>query len=263
MKMLRVLFRRQCIDHEGLHNPVDQWRAGGGRPHRPRRRRIAVPAEVLPGWHRGFETAVRNDVAREAFRFGLYTGMRRAEVFGLEWARVDLDRGVLHIADTKSGEPLEFPFTRQLAAILERRLGERERFAAETRGWVFLSELSGSGHLECMQHLNARIGEAGGANFWFHALRNCIHQRRRPRPDAAAEPDQAPRQPLPAPGRDRGLRRGLDHGAASRRRAAYRRSDRRTHSRRRTGAGGPRSLTPGAAPASPAGNRFDAHRGME
>ena len=174
MKMLRVLFRRQCVDHEGLHNPVDQWRAGGGRPHRQRRRRIPAPAEVLPSWHRGFETAVRNTVARDAFRFGLYTGMRRAEVFGLEWARVDLDRGVLRVDDTKSGEPLEFPVTRQLAAILERRLAERERFAGETRGWVFPSEISGSGHLEGMQHLNARIGEAGGAKFWFHALRNCF-----------------------------------------------------------------------------------------
>ena len=25
-----------------------------------------------------------------------------------------------------------------------------------------------------MQHLNARIGEAGGARFWFHALRTCF-----------------------------------------------------------------------------------------
>ena len=25
-----------------------------------------------------------------------------------------------------------------------------------------------------MQHLNARIGEAGGARFWFHELRNCF-----------------------------------------------------------------------------------------
>ena len=173
-KMLRVLYRRQCIDHEGLHNPVDQWRAGGGRPHRQRRRRIAAPAEVLPSWHRGFETAVRNAVARDAFRFGLYTGMRRAEVFGLEWARVDLDRGVLRVEDTKSGEPLEFPVTGQLAAILERRLAERERCPQSTRGWVFPSELSASGHLEGMQHLNARIGEAGGAKFWFHALRNCF-----------------------------------------------------------------------------------------
>ena len=104
----------------------------------------------------------------------LDTGMRRAEVFGLEWARVDMGRAVLRIEDTKSGEPLVFPVTRQLAAILDRRLAERERFPTETRGWVFPSELSGSGHLEGMQHLNARIGEAGGAKFWFHALRNCF-----------------------------------------------------------------------------------------
>ena len=158
MKMLRVLYRRQCIDHEGLHNPVDQWRADGGRPHR---RRIPAPAEVLPSWHRGFETAVRNDVTRDAFRFGLYTGMRRAEVFGLEWARVDMDRAVRRVEDTKSGEPLEFPVTRQLATIVERWLAELEHFAVEARGWVFPSEISGSGHLEGMQHLNARIGEAG------------------------------------------------------------------------------------------------------
>ena len=25
-----------------------------------------------------------------------------------------------------------------------------------------------------MQHLNARIGEAGGTRFWFHALRDCF-----------------------------------------------------------------------------------------
>ena len=174
VKMLRVLYRRQCIDFEGLHNPVDQWRAGGGRPHRPRRRRIAAPAEVLPCWHRGLETAVRNPVARDAFRFGLYTGMRRAEVFGLEWARVDLGAGVLRIEETKTDEPLEFPVTRQLAAILERRLAARGDFPEATRGWVFPSDLAASGHLEGMQHLNARIGEAGGAKFWFHALRNCF-----------------------------------------------------------------------------------------
>ena len=29
-----------------------------------------------------------------------------------------------------------------------------------------------AGHLEGMQHLNPRIGEAGRARFWFHALRN-------------------------------------------------------------------------------------------
>ena len=174
VKMLGALYRRQCIDHEGLRNPVEQWRAAGGRPHRQKRRTIRPPAEVLPRWSRGIETAVRNPVARDAFRFGLYTGMRRAEVFGLAWARIDMAAMTFRVEDTKTGEPLELPVTRQLAAILERRMAGRDGFAETTRVWVFPSETSGSGHLEGMQHLNARIGEAGGARFWFHALRNCF-----------------------------------------------------------------------------------------
>ncbi len=174
MKMLRALYRRQCLDHEGLHNPVDQWRVAGGRPHRPKRRIIQPPAEVLPRWHRGIEAAVRNPVARDALHFGLYTGMRRAEVFGLAWARVDRAAMVFRVEDTKTGAPLALPVTRQLAAILERRLAERDRVPEANRGWVFPSETSRSGRLTGMQHMNARIGEAGGAKFWFHALRNCF-----------------------------------------------------------------------------------------
>ena len=175
VKMLRSLYRRQCVDVQGLHNPVDQWRAAGGRLHRERRRRIPPPAEVLPRWHRGIEAAVRNPVARDAFRFGLYTGMRRSEVFGLRWAQVDLASMTLRVEETKTGEPLELPLTRQLAAILERRFAERERFPEHSRVWVFPSETSCSGRINSsMQHLNARIGEAGGTKFWFHALRNCF-----------------------------------------------------------------------------------------
>ena len=107
--MLQALYRRLCIDVAGLHNPVEQWRVGGGRLHQRRRRRIAPPVEVLPRRHRGFETAVRNPVARDAFRFGLYTGMRRAEVFRLRWTQVDLGALTLRVEETKTGEPLEFP----------------------------------------------------------------------------------------------------------------------------------------------------------
>ncbi len=174
LKMLLALYRRQCIDIEGLHNPVEQWRAGGGRFHARKRRRIPPPAEVLPRWRRGLETAVRNPVARDAFLFGLYTGMRRAEVFGLGWTQVDLDACALRVEETKTGEPLEFPLTRQLTEILDGRRAARGAFPEKSRAWVFPSEISRTGHLEGMQHLNARIGEAGGARFWFHALRNCF-----------------------------------------------------------------------------------------
>ena len=175
MKMLGVLYRRHCIDFQGLHNPVDQWRAAGGRPHRPRRRTIQPPAEVLPRWHRGIETVVHNPVARDAIRFGLYAGMRRAEVFGLEWARIDLDRMTFRVEETKTGEPLELPVTRQLVAILQNRFADRDGFPERSRGWVFPSETSKLGHMNSgMQYLNDRISEAGGARFWFHALRNCF-----------------------------------------------------------------------------------------
>ena len=174
LTMLGALYRRQCVDVEGLHNPVAQWRAAGGRLHPQRRRRIAPPAEVLPRWHRGIEKGVKSPVARDALRCGLYTGMRFSEVIGLSWDRVDLDAMTLTVDETKTGEPLVIPIVRQLAAILERRLAERERFPEQSRVWVFPSETSASGRLTSLQQLNARIGEEGGAKFWFHALRNCF-----------------------------------------------------------------------------------------
>ena len=40
VSLLRSLYRRPCVDFEGLRNPVDLWLAGGGRYHRSRRRKI-------------------------------------------------------------------------------------------------------------------------------------------------------------------------------------------------------------------------------
>ena len=66
------------------------------------------------------------------------------------------------------------PVTRQLAAILERRLAERERFPERCRVWVFPSDRGPSGYINNLQYLNARIGEEGGARFWFDGLRTCF-----------------------------------------------------------------------------------------
>ena len=72
------------------------------------------------------------------------------------------------------GAPLEKPVARQAGAILEHRLAERRRYSGQCRAWVFPSGSSSSGRLHRLQHLNARIGEAGGARFWFCALRRCF-----------------------------------------------------------------------------------------
>ena len=168
------VYRRPCVDLEGLRNPVDLWLAGGGKFHRKVRRKISTPAEVLPCWRAGIEAEVNNPAIRDALWFGLYTGMRRDEVLTLRWERVDMAALTFRVEETKTGVPLELPVTGQLRAILERRQSESEDLSADRGNWVFPSPSSASGHVEDPHHLYGRITEAGGAKFWFHGLRNCF-----------------------------------------------------------------------------------------
>ncbi|MCY4407883.1 MAG: integrase arm-type DNA-binding domain-containing protein [Rhodospirillaceae bacterium] len=172
LSFLRSVYRRPCVDHEGLRNPVELWLAGGGRYHPVKRKRISSPGEVLPRWRAGIEAAVRNPVHRDVFLFGLYTGMRRTEIFTLRWERVDLDAGLFRVEETKTGEPLELPVTRQLGEILARRRADSLVMHADLRDWVFPSITSKSGHIVEPRAHYAAITEAGGVKFWFHALRN-------------------------------------------------------------------------------------------
>ena len=133
-----------------------------------------TPAEVLPCWRAGIEAEVNNPAIRDALWFGLYTGMRRDEVLTLRWELVDMAAITFRVEETKTGVPLELPVTRQLSAILKRRLAENDDLPADCRNWVFPSPTSASGHVEDPHHLYGRISEIGGAKFWFHGLRNCF-----------------------------------------------------------------------------------------
>ena len=174
MSFLRSVYRRPCVDYDGLRNPVEQWLAGGGRFNTRKRRKISAPVEVLPCWRAGIEAQVESPVVRDIFWFGLYTGMRVGEIEALRWDRVDLGAGLFRVEETKTGEPLELPTTRQLSEILARRLADREMTPPHLRCWVFPSARSKSGHVEAIEGYYARITLAGGAKFWFHALRNCF-----------------------------------------------------------------------------------------
>ena len=169
--LLRSVYRRPCVDHQVLRNPVELWLAGGGRYHRAVRRRISTPAEVLPRWWAAIEAEVMVPATRDIFWFGMYTGMRRGEIMELCWDRVDLERWILRVEETKTGEPLELPITRQLAVLLERRRLEASASNGGAQQWVFPST-GASGHAVELQHLYRRISRAAGTKFWFHGLRN-------------------------------------------------------------------------------------------
>ncbi|MFQ0831056.1 site-specific integrase [Serratia fonticola] len=69
-------------------------------------------------------TSIRDDFAVsvcDALDVALFTGLRRSEVFGLEWSRVNLGGRYFWIDETKNGDPLELPITDTLHAIFQRR----------------------------------------------------------------------------------------------------------------------------------------------
>ncbi len=170
--MLRSIYRRPCVDHEGLKNPVELWLAAGGKFHPHRRRRISSPAEVLPRWCAGIEAVPMPEPVRDILWIGVYTGMRLGEVKSLRWERVDLEKRILRVEETKTGEVLELPITDQLEAVFSRRLAEAEGSGEPVTGWLFASAKSASGHLEDLFKFYAPIGRVAGTKFWFHGLRN-------------------------------------------------------------------------------------------
>ena len=223
LTLLRSVYRRPCVDLEGLHNPVDLWLAAGGRFHRRVRRRISAPAEVLPCWRAGIEAAVAKPAVRDAFWFGLYTGMRVNEVLPLRWERVDIEGQVFRVEETKTGVALELPITRQLGAVLDRRWQDS---GAHPDGWVFPSDRSGSGHIAELSslpwpHRRGRRGEV-----LVPRPAQLLHHRGRARADAAVVADQTAGQPRAARRHHRRLRRRLDHRATARAGAEDRRPDR-------------------------------------
>ena len=73
---------------------------------------------MLPRWCAGIEAATLPEAIRDILWIGVYTGMRLDEARSLRWEWIDLEKKILWVDETRTGEVLELPITRQLAAIL-------------------------------------------------------------------------------------------------------------------------------------------------
>ena len=112
-----------------------------------RRRRNSGPAEVLARWRAGIATLELEPAIRNIFLIGFYTGMRRGEIVSLRWECIDVVRCILRVEETKTGEPLELPISRQLATTLERHLADTEDLATQPEGWVLLAATERCGEM--------------------------------------------------------------------------------------------------------------------
>jgi integrase len=166
ISLVGSIYKPACVRETTLRNPVELWKAAGGRMNTKTRRKIDPPAEVLPAWRKGIEATVVNPVIRDALYWALFTGTRKGEILNLHWDNIDQQRGSFRV-EAKGGDLLELPLTRQLQEILACRAQQ------QIEGWVFPSPASPDGRLTDFHHLYAAISAAGGVKFWLHAARNC------------------------------------------------------------------------------------------
>ena len=96
----------------GLVNPVSQIR----KPKLPKGRE----RRLLPGELDKILDVSESDTLGEIVRFALETAMRRGELAGMTWDRVDLKKRTATLPETKNGEKRIVPLSTEAIRILER-----------------------------------------------------------------------------------------------------------------------------------------------
>ena len=114
-----------------------------------------------------------SSATRDMALLSLHTGMRAGEIFGLTWADVDLDRGLLTLRDTKSGRTRHAFMTQAVKAMLSSRSpGKPDELVFPTR--------NGGRRVQISQAFR-RVVEAQGLNeglsdsrqkVTFHSMRH-------------------------------------------------------------------------------------------
>ena len=105
-------------------------------------------------------------------RLALHTGMRRGELLGLEWRRVDLQAGLIHLeADhTKAGKRRSVPMN----AVAREAIMSRARFRAQhapSSTWVFCDK-QGRRIADVKHSFATACRKAGIEDFHIHDLRH-------------------------------------------------------------------------------------------
>lgn len=101
-------------------NPVHDVR----RPPQPRHReRLFTDSEIeqicLALGYQGTEVSTKSQIIACAFLFALETAMRREEITGLEWKRVDLKKRIVTLPLTKNGDARDVPLSSRAIELLK------------------------------------------------------------------------------------------------------------------------------------------------
>ena len=107
-----------------------------------------------------------NIQAANLMKMALFSGMRRGELFRLQWTDLDFERGFLHLRDTKGGKDQIIPMNAEARKILENH---------ERTGSLFVFPgRSGQKRVDIHKTVN-RIKDAAGLPKEFRALHGLRH----------------------------------------------------------------------------------------
>lgn len=95
----------------------------------------------------------------------LYTGMRRGEIYNLQWEDIDLQRGIIYVLDTKNSEAREV----RMADIVRRALVSIKRHPESS--YVFCKK-DGTKYGSLKKSFLKALDKSGIMNFRFHDLRH-------------------------------------------------------------------------------------------
>jgi integrase len=110
--------------------------------------------------------------------FAVLTGLRQANVLGLQWKRVDLGRGMAFVEgmDSKSGASIGVPLSPEAVAILEAVKGQHAEWCFTFRGKPF-KDIKTSFMAACVraglgQYVTDASGNDSYVGFTWHGLRH-------------------------------------------------------------------------------------------
>ncbi len=101
--------------------------------------------------------------------FALHTGMRRSEIFNLQWFDVDMVRETAHVRQSKNGKARAVPMNETVKGMLQR--------LPKTSEYVFPSPKTGGRVMDVGRQFERAVKETGLISFRFHDLRHTAATR--------------------------------------------------------------------------------------
>lgn len=157
---------------KSMYNKAIEWGWDGTNPCIGVKKNKEVKRDrfIQPHEFQAFIEAIKeetNEIARNYIMMSLLTGARKSNVLAMRWAEIDFDLAIWHIPETKNGEPLDVPLTKEAIKLLNSIKNETE--------WVFPSPKSSSGHLQDPKKAwNRILKNANIKNLRIHDIRRTL-----------------------------------------------------------------------------------------